>query len=174
MLQAVDCVILIKLIAQKENEMTHRDLAEALLLSRATISVGLRRLLQSGLVRSEIETNKLTPIMAAAEEFILHGLKYVFPAEVGKFTKGVATGIAAPVFEGKLVLGNDPLFVWPYEHGQVKGLALKPLSPSVPKAVASSGDKKFYDLLALIDVMRQGRARERNMAVELFKEVIKS
>lgn len=174
MLQAVDCVILFKLIAQKDNEMTHRELAEELFLSRATISVGLRRLLQSGLVRLEIETNKLLPVMATAEEFIFHGLKYVFPAEVGKFTKGIATGIAAPVFEGKLVLGNDPIFVWPYEHGKVKGLALKPLSPNVPKAVASSEDRKFYDLLALVDAMRQGRARERNMAVELFKEVIKS
>ncbi len=174
MLQAVDCVLLFKLMAQKENEMTHRELAEDLFLSRATISVGLRRLLQSGLVRSEIETNKLLPVMAAAEEFIFHGLKYVFPVEVGKFTKGIATGIAAPVFEGKLVLGNDPIFVWPYEHGKVKGLALKPLSPNVPKAVASSEDRKFYDLLALVDAMRQGRARERNMAVELFKEVIKS
>lgn len=161
-------------MAQKDNEMTHRELAEELFLSRATISVGLRRLLQSGLVRSEVETNKLLPVMATAEEFIFHGLKYVFPAEVGKFTKGIATGIAAPVFEGKLVLGNDPIFVWPYEHGKVKGLALKPLSPSVPKAVASSEDRKFYDLLALVDAMRQGRARERNMAVELFKEVIKS
>ncbi|HKY69985.1 MAG TPA: winged helix-turn-helix domain-containing protein [Gammaproteobacteria bacterium] len=174
MLQAVDCVILCKLMAQKENDMTHRDLAEKLFLSRATISVGLKRLLQSGLVRSEVETNRLLPVMATAEEFIFHGLKYVFPAEVGKFTKGVATGIAAPVFEGKLVLGNDPIFVWPYEHGKVKGLALKPLSPSVPKAVASSEDRKFYDLLALVDAIRQGRARERNVAVELFKEVIKS
>lgn len=174
MLQAVDCVILFKLIAQKNNEMTHRDLAEKLFLSRATISVGLRRLLQSGLVRSDVETNKLLPVVATTEEFIIHGLKYVFPAEPGKFTKGIPTGIAAPIFEGKLVLGNDPLFVWPYEYGKVKGLALKPLSPSVPKAVASSEDRKFYDLLALVDAMRQGRARERNMAIELLKEVINS
>ena len=174
MLQAVDCVILFKLLAQKDKALTHRDLAEKLFLSRATISVGLRRLLQSGLVRSELETNKLIPVMATAEEFIIHGLKYVFPSEVGKFTKGIATGIAAPVFEGKLVLGKDPIFVWPYEHGKVKGLAFVPLSPSVPKAVASSEDRKFYDLLALVDVMRQGRARERNIAVELFKEAMNS
>jgi hypothetical protein len=174
MLQAVDCVILFKLIAQKRNEMTHRDLAEKLFLSRATISVGLRRLQQSGLVRLDVETNKLLPVMATAEEFIIHGLKYVFPCEVGKFTKGIATGIAAPVFKGKLVLGNDPVFVWPYEYGKVKGLALEPLSPSVPKAVAFSEDRKFYDLLALVDAMRQGRARERNIAVDLLKEAINS
>src|SRR5438132_8978307 len=131
LLQAVDCVILCKLIAQKNNYFTHRDLADMLFLSRSTISIGLRRLQQSGLVRFEIETNKLLPVMAAVEEFIVHGLKYVFPGEIGKFTKGIATGIAAPVFEGKLVLGKDPIFVWPYEYGNVKGLALKPLIPSV-------------------------------------------
>lgn len=174
MLQAVDCVILCKLIAQKESVMTHRDLAEQLFLSRATISVGLRRLLQSGLVRTEVETNKLLPVIASVDEFIVHGFKYIFPAEMGKFTKGIATGIAAPVFKGKLVLGNDPIFVWPYEYGEVKGLAIKPLSPNVPKSVALGKDRQFYDLLALIDAMRQGRARERNIAVELFKEAIYS
>lgn len=174
MLQAVDCVLLLKLIAQKENEMTHRELAEELFLSRATISVGLRRLLQSGLVRSDIETNKLLPVLATTEEFIIHGLKYVFPAEAGKFIKGIPTGIAAPVFEGKLVIGKDPIFVWPYEHGRVKGLAVKPLSPNVPKSVVFSEDRKFYDLLALVDVLRQGRARERNIAIELLKEMINS
>src|SRR5260221_254513 len=118
MLQAVDCVILLRLMAQKGESFTQRVLADDLIFSKATISVGLRRLLQSGLVRNDIETDKLVPVMAAAEELLIHGIKYFFPGEVGKYTKGIPTGIAAPIFEGKLVLGNDPVFVWPYVHGK--------------------------------------------------------
>jgi hypothetical protein len=35
------------------------------------------------------------PILAALEEFLVHGLKYVFRAERGELTRGVATSYAA-------------------------------------------------------------------------------
>lgn len=46
--------------------------------------------------------------------------------------------------------------------GQVQGVAVKPLYPSVPHAARR--DAALYDLLALVDALRLGRARERAMA----------
>lgn len=172
MLQPVDCVMLLKLIAKRRERLTHRDLADELYLSRATVSVSIRRLFQSGLLRNDSNDEKVMPIFAASEELIIHAIKYFFPAEIGKFTKGIPTGIAAPIFEGKLVLGNDPIFVWPYEKGTHKGMALEPLISNVPKSVYVNQDEDFYTLLALVDTIRVGRARERNIAIKILKEVL--
>ena len=52
--------------------------------------------------------------------------------------------------------------VWPDPEGTVRGIALTPLHPSVPKAV--KGDRLLYELLALVDSLRTGGARERSIA----------
>jgi hypothetical protein len=60
--------------------------------------------------------------------------------------------------------------VWPDPEGKIKGRAVEPLHPGVPKAAQE--DDEFYALLALIDVLRVGRAREREMAeAELEKRL---
>jgi hypothetical protein len=44
----------------------------------------------------------------------------------------------------------------------VQGAAVQPLYPSVPGA--AQRDPELYHLLALVDALRMGRARERAMA----------
>jgi hypothetical protein len=48
--------------------------------------------------------------------------------------------------------------------------SLPPLYPTVPQA--SRNDPRLHDALALVDALRAGAAREREMARELFKEMI--
>jgi len=62
--------------------------------------------------------------------------------------------------------------VWPYEGGDQRGLALEPLYRSVPDSLARHPDQLFYELLVLVDAIRSGRVRERNIAVKLLKEKI--
>lgn len=81
----------------------------------------------------------------------------------------MSTGIAAPLFHGKIAPGKDPMLVWPDAQGETRGVALPPIHPAVPKALRTNPDKRFYELLVLIDVIRSGRARERNMAIQLLK-----
>lgn len=59
-------------------------------------------------------------------------------------------------------------YVWPYADGNVRGQSVAPLYPSVP--YAASRDPKLHEFLALIDALRVGRARERNLAVEEIKK----
>jgi len=72
------------------------------------------------------------------------------------------TGYAAPPLKAEIVQPNEPPPVWPYAEGNVRGYSFAPLYPSVPAAAAR--DAKLYELLALVDAMRDGRARERKLA----------
>ena len=54
--------------------------------------------------------------------------------------------------------------VWPDPDGNVRGITFEPLSSSVPKA--AKHDPALYELLALVDVLREGRARESQRAAK--------
>jgi len=54
--------------------------------------------------------------------------------------------------------------VWPYAEGAIRGEEFEPLYPSVP--FAAQRDPKLYELLALVDAIRDGRARERSLAAK--------
>ncbi len=95
-------------------------------------------------------------------EFLLHGVPYVFAASPGEVTRGMPTAWAAPVLAAQLTQSEGMSPVWPSPAGNVQGIAVKPLYRSVIKAVQRNPE--LYDLLALVDALRMGRARERRMA----------
>jgi hypothetical protein len=99
---------------------------------------------------------------SALLEFLLHGIRYAFPAEKGTLTRGVPTGYAAPPLLESIAASSEPPPVWPYADGSVRGYSFVPLHKNVPKAALE--DSKFYELLALVDALRDGRARERELA----------
>lgn len=171
MLKPQDCVVLIKLLANPGIHWSQRQLATALCISLAEVNGGIRRLGEADLLRKD-KQGRLFPNIHAAEEFLVSSIKFFFPGKLGEFTRGVPTAIAAPIFHNKIALGSDPCPVWPDPLGEQKGVALQPIHPSVPKAIREHPDKSFYELLVLIDAIRSGRARERNLAAALLKEKI--
>lgn len=189
MLKAQDIVILLKILAmmalpknEEPNEpLSQNKLALHLCMSVSEINAGIGRLIQSSLLgeiyREDVAARSakkrvFLPIKAACVECLISGVKYFFPVQLGAYTRGIATSYAAPIFENQIVIGEDPIPVWPYAEGDQRGLALEPLYSSVPKSVAKYPDKLFYELLALIDAIRAGRARERTIAINLLKEKI--
>jgi hypothetical protein len=102
-------------------------------------------------------------------EFALHGAKYAFAAERLPVGPGVPTSHAAPAFDGVFSQGHEPL-VWPDAHGSVRGEGLLPLHPCVPGAALR--DPMLYEMLALFDALRTGRARERNMAAARLQALV--
>ena len=81
-------------------------------------------------------------------------------------SRGIPTAYAAPPLARKISSDELPP-VWPDPNGTVRGVAVEPLYSSVVKAAKS--DSPLYELLALVDALRIGRARERNMAEEEIK-----
>jgi len=96
-------------------------------------------------------------------EFAVFGAKYAFPADKLPVSVGVPTSHSAPAFTGVFAPGSDD-WVWPHPNGTVRGQGLEPLHPSVP--FAAMQDPKLYEMLALFDALRVGRARERGMALK--------
>jgi hypothetical protein len=129
-------------------------------LSASEVHGALKRLAISRLVSDEADDGR--PLLQAVEEFLLHGVKYAFPAKRGQPTRGLATSYAAPPLAGKIVSGTELPPVWPYAEGKQRGIGLEPLYRTVP--IAALRDPLLYELLALIDALRDGRARERRLA----------
>lgn len=103
---------------------------------------------------------------AAVLEFLMHGARYAFPAVRGPEAPGIPTAWAAPVLEG--VLPQGPPIVWPHADGSVRGESVVPLSEAAPDAARK--DPKLYRLLALVDAVRLGQARDRQIAGRLLKK----
>lgn len=171
MLKSQDCLVLIKLLANPDEHFSQRRLSDELCISLSEVNAALKRLTESGLLR-KASSGEMTPILAAAEEFLQSAVKYLFPGKLGAYTRGIPTAVAAPIFQDKIVQGNDPIPVWPDARGDKKGITLDPIHPSVTKALNHCPDEPFYELLVLVDAIRVGRARERNIAKELLTKKI--
>ncbi len=153
-----DMLILLKMIAKKSAPWRIIDLSNELDISPGEVTMGLERLKLAGL----IDGQKRNVHKLAAKEFIVHGLKYVFPAELGSIERGVATAHSSKVLSSKIVSNN--LYVWPYENGDCKGISISPIYESAPQAAMK--DEKLYELMSLVDSLRIGKAREQLMAKE--------
>jgi hypothetical protein len=152
-----DVVVLAKLVSYAGARPSIAEVAGDLALSPSQVHASLKRLTRSRLV----EAKTARPLLKPVEEFLIHGVKYAFPSQRGEATRGVPTAHAAPPLNGQIVDGDLPP-VWPDAQGEVRGVTLEPLHKTAPKAARK--DPVVYELLALIDALRDGRARERQLA----------
>jgi len=111
------------------------------------------------------------PVTANLREFLISGLRYVFPAEPGKATRGFRTAQDAPPLASRIVRapGDMPL-VWPHPEGDTRGLSIKPIFRSVPESARR--DARLFAWLALADALRIGDARLRTLAAEEVAKLI--
>jgi hypothetical protein len=147
-----------------------RALGEATGISKSEVSAALRRCIYAGLARVDHETGRPSANTYGLSEFLVHGIKYVFPVKPGRRVRGVLTAHSAPVWAGKLLSGGQ-VFVWADAEGEVFGEHIEPLFKSVP--AAARRDPVLYALLALIDSVRLGRAREAELAKQWLKEYLR-
>jgi hypothetical protein len=103
------------------------------------------------------------PQRSNLQEFLIHGVKYAYPVERGGITRGISTAEGAPPLNQQFAESSTLLPVWPFAGGPVRGTAFSPLYKNVPQAALR--DPKLHELLALVDAIRGGRAREREIAI---------
>jgi hypothetical protein len=149
-----------------EDPYSVRGLAASLGISKSEVNASLHRSLASGLA-ARGEGSSVKPNRRNLHNFIVHGLKFVFPVKPGGMTRGVPTAFAAPVLEG-LMSAGEYIYVWPYAEGKDMGQSVEPLFKSVPAAVR--GDRLLYEYLALVDAIRLGKQRESGLAAERLGE----
>jgi hypothetical protein len=161
MMKPQDIVVLLKLCRYDVgNRPSYSIIAKDLRLSASEVHSAVRRLVKCRLLRGVPPAE--TPNISAIEEFLFHGLKYVFPAERGGMTRGIPTSYAAEPLNKLIAPGNEPIPVWPSPNGTARGIEFKPLYKTVPEA--AEADPELFAQLALVDALRDGRARERSIA----------
>jgi DNA-binding Lrp family transcriptional regulator len=138
--------------------LSYAELGTELGMSASEVHAAVRRLQDARL----LEPDSRRVRVEALRNFLVHGVPYSFPAKPGSLTRGLPTSWAAPAFGGRIDASGQLPPVWPDPDGSVQGPAIQPLYPSVPGAARRLPE--LYDLLALVDALRTGRARERAMA----------
>lgn len=157
-----DVVLLLKIISENNPKWEQKPMAEALEMSQSEISESVARSKFAGL----LDVKGKSVMRYAFMEFLEHGISYVFPQQPGAMARGIVTAHSAfPL--NKLIISNE-VYVWPFGKGTDRGFAIDPLYSSVPKAVLK--DAYLHELLALVDAIRVGRAREKELAVLELKK----
>lgn len=162
-LKPQDSVVLIAIALSRNSEIPNRTLAAELFMSTSEISGAIGRLRSARLLYAD----QKKPMKRAMEEFLICAVKYAFSPERGGQTRGVPTAYAALPLQNLIVQpGTDPP-VWPHPEGSVRGYSFSPLYRSVPKAALKN--PALYEMLALVDAIRDGRARETEIAIRELK-----
>lgn len=175
MLKPQDILVLVRLlIARKRREaVTYPQLSQWTGLSASETHAAVRRGtacgLLTGIPASGAGSFPWSPAPAACEEFLFHGLKYVFPLEIGAEQRGIPTGTSAPgINEGSQSVLEGSEWVWPHAEGTEKGISIKPLYRTVPQVVLS--DDTLHQAMAALDLLRCPSHRPRRLGEEWLKE----
>ena len=162
--KSLDVYVWLKLCLERDVK-TYEQLGEKLGMSASEVHAAVRRGTEAGLVRSE--SKKV--ISEAFLDYLIHGVRYAFPAVSGRLARGMPTGFAAPCLAGEFAETELPA-VWEHAEGTIRGQSVEPLHPSAP--AASARDENFYRVLALVDALRGGRARERSAAATRLRKLL--
>ena len=171
-IQSQDVLIALKLaVDEHSNAKSYAQLAAELgISSKSRVHASLKRAAEHGFLFGGTRRVKRGALL----EFLKHGAKYNFPAgrspfEQGATVRGTPTAhSAAPL--NQLIQNGGPDIVWPDPVGAVDGECLKPIHSAAP--TAARNDPRMHQALALVDALRIGRARERELAADLLTEMI--
>src|SRR5258708_5689677 len=171
-----DVVLVLKVIANRDRtkRWTYAELGKDLFMSASQVFRSVERAESARLLSApsipsvpgtgeELPLTWMFPNNGNLKEFLIHGVKYSFPVERGGPTRGVPTAEAAPPLN-QILAQDFPLPpVWAHAAGPLRGIAFSPLYKNVPQAALK--DPKLYELFALVNAIREGRAREREIAI---------
>lgn len=157
-----DVLLLLKIVSNNNPSWNQKPMAEDLVMSQSEVSGAVARCKYAGLLSPDGKTVMRMALM----ELLQYGLRYVFPQQPGPVVRGVPTSHSAKPLKEHIQSAED--YVWPYGKGTVRGHSIQPLYPTVPEAALK--DARLYELLALTDALRVGRARERELAVMELKK----
>ena len=166
-LKPQDIYILLKIVSMDGKPWRTTDLASELSISQSEVSSALFRARYARLV----DDNKRLVFRESLLELLVHGVKYVFPQQPGAVVRGIPTAHSAPPLS-KMIRSTQTIYVWRDDEGTTRGEEIEPLYSSVPRSIKR--DPALYELLALVDVMRVGKPRERELAAkELGRRILR-
>ncbi|MBO5532977.1 MAG: hypothetical protein J5977_11060 [Fibrobacter sp.] len=158
-MRPIDVVILLKKITHQGIVMNGKQLADSLCVSAAEVSVAMER----NRIAQLVDESKSRVNILALRDFLVYGIRYCFPAKPGSIVRGVPTASSAGIIK-QTVATNGEQYVWKNSLGTERGQSIIPLYPKASEAARKDTD--LYALLVIVDSLRIGKARERNVAIE--------
>ncbi len=165
-LKPQDLAMALKLVALRGERLSYRELGLQMRLSQFEAHAATQRLLAARLGAER--DGVIRPVITLLQPFILYGAPFAFPAVRGEMTIGFPTAYGVSPLKEKLMHSDENPPVWPHPEGTHRGLTLQPLYENLP--LAARDDPDLYALLALLDALRIGQAREREMAAGMLQE----
>ncbi len=169
-LRSQDLLVLLKLTVWGEHPWRQEDIARELGLVQSQVNTSLRRAAEAGLYDAETKQVNKT----ALANLLINGIRHLIPGKLGARAHGLPTAWGHRGAFHALVYGAAEPPVWDSAGKESKakdqetdGVAVEPLHERVPYAAAR--DAKLYEILAAIDALRVGRAREMEMARDLLR-----
>lgn len=159
-----DVVVAIKLVGYQNENWSYASLGEEVGIGHNQAHLACKRLTAASLM-SQKHVLKRNLV-----EFLIHGVKYVFPPvwEDGP-QHGIPTAVSGP--DMKKELRTPQIVVWPTgRRKDPKGDALRPLHECVYTVIEN--DPLTYQVLSILESIRIGRAREREVAADLIRKKI--
>jgi hypothetical protein len=167
-LKPQDLLVALKMCVNSER-LNYSNLAQQLFMSPSEVHAAVQRGRVMHLLTQNQETYE--PNRASLREFLLYGIKYVFPIVLGGLTRGIPTGVSARPLNQHFEQSDALPLVWPDDEGHLRGISTLPIYPSVPAACKK--DEKLYRLLSVVDALRGGAARERELAKSHIDSVLR-
>jgi hypothetical protein len=161
MLRPQDVLVLMKLLVTQDRSF--HALGRDLGISPTEARNAVRRATICELF-SEATRSVVRPSFA---EYLVHGVRYSFPAIRGRRVRGMPTGPSAPPLSLHLASDPEDAFVWAHPTGEKRGESVSPIFRTAP--FAAERDRKLYELLVLVDGIRVGRPRVRAVAADLLE-----
>lgn len=143
------------------NDWLMKDLAHEMYISASEISESLNR----SAIAELISRDKQTLLKENIYNFVVHGMRFVFPQKPGRLAKGIPTAFSNP----SLINQFQPYttIVWAHFDGPTEGESIEPLHRNLPRACLR--DPELHNLVALCDTLRIGREKERKIAAAVLK-----
>jgi len=167
MVKKADIYVLSGLLAS-EGGWSYRSLADRLKVPHPVVQRGLARAREANLYSDDRREVHLPHF----EEFAIHALRFVASVQLGSLVPGVPAAWAAePMASAIHSSAEEPPPVWPHAQGRVRGQAIEPLHPAAPEAVEDWPE--LGEILALLDSLRAGDVRVRQVAEDLLARMLR-
>ena len=100
-LKPQDLLVLLKVAAHPPQRWTYVALGDALSMSASEAHASVKRAVASGLAVAASRT-EWSPIRPNLLEFMLHGVRYIWPATAGPVKRGIPTAFGAEPLASQL------------------------------------------------------------------------
>ncbi len=168
MLRPADVAVLLYLVIHQRESFAH--MGALLGISTSTAHDAVSRLERAGLVHRV--SCAFSVARGPALEFLYYGVPYVFTPDIIPRARGVLTGLAAPGASTEPDAPESKPLVWPSKLGNISGMGIKPLVRGAPDSALR--EPRLYRMLALVDALRTGDAREREFARRAMRDALES